>query len=172
MDDRAEGLSVKSYYETMSFKIVQVTEESPISTHFQTTVRFLYWSRTLKLKALVKIIGQRVPIHLGLGLPRMNVCALSTTFHAATERRTSGEGILGLLLIFFICLTRNSSSSNNSSLLTFNKCNFHYSFACGPLFELDHFVSKVVYMRTYVCFILPSPIASLTRRKYFLVRYP
>ena len=37
------------------------TEGSLILIHFQAGTRFSIWSRTLKLMALVKIIGQRVP---------------------------------------------------------------------------------------------------------------
>ena len=45
---------VKTYYETKSFQIVQ---GSSALTNFQTGVRFTSWSRSLKLMALVEIVG-------------------------------------------------------------------------------------------------------------------
>ena len=44
----------------------QNTEGTSISTHFQTRVKFSSRSRNLRLMALLKIVGQQIPHHLGL----------------------------------------------------------------------------------------------------------
>ena len=57
---------VRTYHESLSRLLKQDTEGSSISIHFQTGDKFSSWSKTLKIIALVKIIGQRIPHHLGL----------------------------------------------------------------------------------------------------------
>ena len=71
LDDETKDLLCEDiYYKTKSFKIVQDTEESLISVYFQTGVSFSSWSRDLKLKILLKIVGQRDLHLLDLWSPR------------------------------------------------------------------------------------------------------
>ena len=73
---------MKTYYKTLSRLFEHDKETSSISTHFQTRVRFSSWSRTLKVMALLKILEQQFPHHLGFQSPRKNVRALLTTLYA------------------------------------------------------------------------------------------
>ena len=66
-NDKAENVCEKTYYETKSFNIDQARYlQNAISTHFQTRDKFTSGSRTYKLIALLKIVGQRLPQPLSL----------------------------------------------------------------------------------------------------------
>ena len=93
----------------MFVKIVQARNRRMFNLNeFQAGVRFSIWSRNLKLLALVKIVGQRVPHHLGLQFVKRNVYELLTFFCTlpstvpSTKQQTSGTGFLGFLFMSFI----------------------------------------------------------------------
>ena len=107
-EDGAEDLLYEDMTKlTLPRLFKQGREGSPISTHFQTGVRFSSWSRTLKLTSLLNIAGQRVP-SIWSSDPPGEMCTCYQQIYtphltmSSTERRTSGACTLGLLLIFSV----------------------------------------------------------------------
>ena len=75
--------AVKTYFKPSISDYSSKTKGNSISTRFLIWVRFSRRSRTLKLIALCKMVGQRVSHQLALRSPRRNEYTLSATLHIA-----------------------------------------------------------------------------------------
>ena len=93
-------LCVDAYYKTKSFMIFQARYWRKVNFNtFQTRIIFSSLSRNLMLVALVKIVRQQIPLHLGFRSPRRNEHPLSTTLHATFNNAFNwGEHLKHLLL--------------------------------------------------------------------------